>query len=384
MPHRFHSSLLIAAVAISVAIAASAAPAAFQPSLWSRPLPNSLPIQRQRKWQVQPLRTHAVIRHTSQADGDAAARDDDEQSPEAKAAADAVKRCYEAWNLRDMNLAASCFADKFSYDDGLYLGTINTRGDLKQHFEMTGRILPQGSVVVLDDLAADPVTGNVGARWHAERKDGTTLPLTRGCSFYGTENGLIKSGFKCAEMLVKPNKGFADNLVSSASTLTGTVSNSGVQDASGDERTASVDAGGTKSLIEQYFEAWNRRDMEAALECFADECVYATEDPVFVESFQGKDALRNHLNKNAESLPQSCRIILDDLAIDGVNGKYGVKWHLEIGGMAIPNLRGCSMYVSDLDSGLLTSGWDVTEAPVKVPRMAAGVFALPTKLGLFQ
>jgi len=74
-------------------------------------------------------------------------------------------------------------------------------------------------------------TGNIGTRWHAEKDDGTVVPSTRGCSFYTVDSnlaydydsdmegksGLIKTGFKVSEMVIKPSKIFANGLVSSAS-----------------------------------------------------------------------------------------------------------------------------------------------------------------------
>lgn len=124
--------------------------------------------------------------------------------------------------------------------------------------------------------------------------------------------------------------------------------------------------------------------MECALACFVDECIYETEDPVFVESFRGKDALCQHLLKNADTLPSACKIILDDLAIDEDNDTSGVVWHLEANGIPIPNLRGCSMYTLDKESGLLKSGFDVTESPVKVPRFAQDLLAVPLGKLLFR
>ena len=124
------------------------------------------------------------------------------------------------------------------------------------------------------------------------------------------------------------------------------------------------------SIIEKYFEAWNKRDMETALNCFVEDCIYQTEDPVFVDTFVGKTALREHLAKNAAVLPSSCQIILDSIAVDKRNGNIGTTWHLEVNGVGIPNLRGCSMYTTDPTTGLLTRGFDVTEAPVKLPKAA--------------
>ena len=98
---------------------------------------------------------------------------------------------------------------------------------------------------------------------------------------------------------------------------------------------------------------------------------------MFVDKFIGKTVLREHLLKNAAALLSACQIILDDLAIDSDNETIGVKWHLEANGVSIPNLRGCSMYTIDNESGLLHTGYDVTEAPVKLPGLAQDLFALP-------
>ena len=165
-------------------------------------------------------------------------------------------------------------------------------------------------------------------------------------------------------MVIKPSKDIANNLVSSASKLMETSERSDDLSLSSDEEKSIA-----SSNIEKYLQAWNKRDMESALDCFVDACVYETEDPVFVDTFRGKDALREHLVKNAAALPSACQIILDDLAI------FGVKWHLEVNRMSIPNLRGCSMYTMDCDVGLLKSGFDVTKAPVKLPGVTQKLFA---------
>ena len=120
--------------------------------------------------------------------------------------------------------------------------------------------------------------------------------------------------------------------------------------------------------------------MESALACFTDDCTYHTEDPVFVDQLVGKTALRQHLVKNANALPASCQIVLDKMAQDVINGNIGASWHLEVNGMALPNLRGCSMYTTDPATGLLQTGYDVTEAPIKIPSHALSLLAGPVKL----
>lgn len=104
--------------------------------------------------------------------------------------------------------------------------------------------------------------------------------------------------------------------------------------------------------------------MTTALDCFVEDCVYQTEDPFFVKGPKGKAALRAHLEKNAKNLPAGAQIVLEDTAVDEARGTIGATWHLE----AIPNLRGCSIHTIDPATGLLKSGFDVTEAPVKVSR----------------
>lgn len=288
-----------------------------------------------------------------------------------------VENCYNSWNDRKMNDAVACFSDNFTYDDGQYLGSIKDKGELEKSFKRNANILPSTSKIVIDNIAVCSESGNIGTQWRVVKKDGETVPFTRGCSFYTIDknSGLIKTGVKVSEMLVKPPKLFSDTLVSSASSFTG----------SGEKLSSvSLELGNEDeekkleySIIETYFQAWNKRDMEAALDCFVDDCLYETEDPVFVDKFKGKDALRSHLVKNAASLPSSCSIILDDLAID--SKCCGVKWHLEVGGIPIPNLRGCSMYKMDEESGLLKTGYDVTESPVKLPGLAQEILTTPFK-----
>mmetsp|Transcript_28117 Transcript_28117/g.58947 ORF Transcript_28117/g.58947 Transcript_28117/m.58947 type:complete len:306 (-) Transcript_28117:499-1416(-) len=134
-----------------------------------------------------------------------------------------VEECYAAWNCRDTKAASECFATKFTYDDGQFLGTIrNDKSRLAKHFETGARLLPPDSVLVLDSIAVCPTTNNIGTRWHVEETDGTVVPRTRGCSFYtvDSESGLIASGFRVSEMVLKPSKTFSNGLVSSASRFT--------------------------------------------------------------------------------------------------------------------------------------------------------------------
>jgi len=311
--------------------------------------------------------------------------------------------------------AADCFADDFAYDDGQYLGTITSKPELKRWFAITADALPPKAKVVVDHVAICRVTGNIATQWHAERSSGdgsasdSIVPLSRGCSFYTIDgtSGLIKTAFKVSEMIVKPSKQFSNGLVESL----GRSNSMGIPFMPSNDRIegekdvskSNPQQQQESSIIEKYFQAWNSRDMESALDCFVEDCTYQTEDPIFVDTFTGKSSLREHLLKNVKALPAACKIILDDLAVDTdapvtpnanieaggssnensstiARNTIGVKWHLEVNGVSIPNLRGCSMYTIDSETGLLRSGFDVTEAPLKMPGALQGVLALPFRL----
>ena len=297
----------------------------------------------------------------------------------AAAAASIVEDCYAAFNQRNMAAAANCFEERFlQYQDSQYLGVMNTKMALQKHFENQAKLLPTNSQVVLKHMAVDESKGTVGTEWYVTDQDGTAVPFTRGCSFYtiNPQTGLIQSGFRVSEMIVKPNGQASDALVSLVSRL----APSSVPSKS--PQSTTIQSKSSSSILDTFFNAWNRRDMAAALDCFVEDCVFQTEDPVFVTDLKGKDALRTHLEKNAKALPASAQIILDDSAVDEARGTIGATWHLEVDGRSIPNLRGCSMYTIDPATGLLKSGFDVTEAPVKVPRqlLSSPIMSFPARI----
>ena len=223
---------------------------------------------------------------------------------EAKSCRSVVEECYSHWNRWDMKQAAACFAKEFTYDDGQFLGSIqNDKSQLAARFELGKSLLPPNSVLVVDSLAVCPSTGKIGTRWHVEDEKQRTLPRTRGCSFYTVDasSGLLRTGFRVSEMLVKPSKDMANGLVSSASKL--------LESSSPSPRTLETPRSSPPaSVIEAYFRAWNARDMDAALDCFVDDCVYETEDPVFGDELEGKESLRKHWKRTQRLCPQPARL----------------------------------------------------------------------------
>jgi len=295
--------------------------------------------------------------------------------------ANLVENFYNSLNQRDFTFATNCFSDNFTYEDSVYMGVItNQKEELQSRFLNGVSRLPPKAKIIIEDIACDDENGKVGVKWHVE-KDSKILLFTRGCSFYTIdEEGKIVDAFKASEMLIKTDKRFADALVSNASKFSG-ATDSFVQKLQQQQQQTSFEeeedengtsSSSTLSTIEQYYNAWNSRDMELALSYFDEDCTVQTEDPVFVGTIRGKDELRAHLLQNADSLPSSAKIMIDDIAVDRSNGNYGVRWHLEVNGYSLPGLRGCSFCTSDVETSLLKCAFDVTEAPVKIPRVPKG------------
>ena len=131
-----------------------------------------------------------------------------------------------------------------------------------------------------------------------------------------------------------------------------------------------------RSIVSSYFAAWNRRDMEAAVACFAEDCEY--DDAQYSEPFEGKEKLRNHLLRVAKKLPTNFQFVLDDIADGG--SKVGVKWHVEADGKSLPFTRGASFYEIGPE-GLIIKGFDVPEpAPFKGGDAGLSLLSFASKL----
>jgi ketosteroid isomerase-like protein len=135
--------------------------------------------------------------------------------------------------------------------------------------------------------------------------------------------------------------------------------------------------------VKKYFDAWNRRDMEAACAVFDDSCRY--EDTQYAGAFEGKAALEAHLFRVAEALPPSFEFCIDEV-VDG-GESVGVQWHVENVdadsgvGTPLPFTRGCSIYKVSPRSGKLTSGFDVPEpAPFKPGSASLTLLSIASKV----
>lgn len=118
-------------------------------------------------------------------------------------------------------------------------------------------------------------------------------------------------------------------------------------------------------VITQYFEYWNRREMDNAADLFDPDCIY--EDALYPEQFKGKDDIKFHLLRVADSLPHSFQFVVDEYSTGSDSkGKItiGVQWHVESDGQQLPFTRGTSIYKVN-EKGLISYGFDVPEPTVK-------------------
>jgi len=116
------------------------------------------------------------------------------------------------------------------------------------------------------------------------------------------------------------------------------------------------------SVVEQYFDAWNRRDMQDAKSLFAEDC--EMRDLQYDDAFHGRAEFEKHLLRVKDCLPNTFAFVVDDIA--ATSKKVGVSWHVENNGDPLAFTRGCSFYTIDERSGLIQSGFEIPEkAPPK-------------------
>lgn len=85
-----------------------------------------------------------------------------------------------------------------------------------------------------------------------------------------------------------------------------------------------------------FFDAWNRRDFDAAMQHVADDCHY--DDFSFVRPHVGKAEVRT-LFENVAKVAPDVTFVIDDITGDH---NVGVYWHIEVKGQ--PGPRGVSFY----------------------------------------
>ena len=119
----------------------------------------------------------------------------------------------------------------------------------------------------------------------------------------------------------------------------------------------------TSTVVEQYFEAWNDRNMTHAASLFTTNCQMY--DLQYDTPFNGRESFTAHLLNVNECLPNSFNFVVDDIV--QVENNVGVRWHVENGNTPLQYTRGCSFYILDSTTGLIQCGYEIPEkAPPKL------------------
>lgn len=294
----------------------------------------------------------------------------------------AVRQFFQAWNSRDLNALANQFADDCTFEDVTYPGPFDGKDAINRHFRLLADAT--ASQFVLDNVAVGGANnGKIGVLYHLEQND-VILSNSRHCSFFtlDEESGLITSVFDTVEPTSKTGVTDLAVLAVVGKLLEGKTKDNdataqGMRSAA-EEAPLRNDSprsffaqffksksnlstmNNKQNAAERYFAAWNKRDMDAAINVFTEDCQY--EDTVFPSPFDGREALQKHLYLCADAMPSTFSFVVDDVADGG--DTLTVKWHVENNGEQMPFTRGCSFYTIDTASDLIATGIDEVEPAV--------------------
>ena len=141
---------------------------------------------------------------------------------------------------------------------------------------------------------------------------------------------------------------------------------------------ATTSATGNAATCMKFFDSWNKRDMQAAIDLFSEDVIY--EDTVYPDVFENREALRSHLLRVADALPESFQFVVDDFSSGPDDAeKIGVKWHVESNGKPLPFTRGVSFYTFDA-AGKIKSGFDLVEPSFKPGDATLALLSLASKV----
>mmetsp|Transcript_18132 Transcript_18132/g.30609 ORF Transcript_18132/g.30609 Transcript_18132/m.30609 type:complete len:630 (-) Transcript_18132:634-2523(-) len=258
------------------------------------------------------------------------------------------------------------FSDDVNFVDTSYYNPIVGKDELRKHFYLHAGSSAlstfakttdfSAAAIVVDDIVSVAENGKskVCVMYHLTDDDGNDVADTTAISFYNVDDdGKIVSAFDVTEP-VSPKPG------DSGLKLLKTVSNL-IGDESIVMTTDSINEKSSSTAVEQYFDAWNKRDMKNAVAQFTEDC--SVRDLQYDDAFSNRDELETHLLRCKDCLPSSFNFFIDDIA--QTKQKAGVLWHVENDGEPLSFTRGCSFYTLDRN-GLIQTGFDIPEkAPPK-------------------
>ncbi len=201
-------------------------------------------------------------------------------------------------------------------------------------------------------------------------EDRYTIHDTRAITFYHLENEKIVRVFDVTEPpSPKPGDSGLRLLRSVAKIMEAATKNR--HNGSGDDCDDGAENG---SIVEQYFAAWNRRDISEASQLFATDCIM--NDMQYETAFYGREELTNHLLRVKDCLPTTFNFRVDDIV--STSNKAGALWHVENNESSLAFTRGCSFYTFDeqVEGGSIRT--KVIQTGVEIPEKA------PPKMGFIR
>ena len=216
--------------------------------------------------------------------------------------------------------------------------------------------------IVVDQVVSDSKTNKVGIFFHMEDTSGKRGRIGNACFDLSSSTGLINKIFFTKESS-KSGEFNLQILKAASQVISLTQGNQDLPtqiEATKEESNPFSDLlqKSPLTLPEQYFEAWNERDIKKACSVFAENVEY--DDTAFPAPFTGKEALDKHLNTCVKCFPPSMSFVVDDT----INGgdKLMLRWHAENNDQELPFTRGCSFY--EVKQGKIVKGVDVVEPAV--------------------
>jgi len=295
-------------------------------------------------------------------------------------AAKTVNTFIRAVSQKDAMTAISLMTADGVFEDANYFKICTGRDELERRLRLEREALSSDTAVtiVVDDMATEPT--KVGVKFHSESAVGVEIANSRGSAFFQLDNTgssqlekapLIQRVFWVTESAQKSGEGDL-RLLSNASKLLGaTTKKKPTTD------TPVPHTGRRMTPPEQYFTAWNQRDMDMAVSVFTDTVTY--DDTAFPDPFSGKDNLRRHLFICANAFPPTFTFEVDDLVSAG--DRMAVLWHVENNNEPLPFTQGCSFYKLDAAKRKIQDGIDfVDPGPQKFGGAKLLLQSMKTKL----
>jgi ketosteroid isomerase-like protein len=306
---------------------------------------------------------------------------------------------FEFLNDGNLDAALELFAEDHvvEWDDCAFYNPCVGRTAIERRLRLQSEITAfQQQAIRVDRVAVDTSRNTIGVLFHREQiqsngSDDIIIPNSRSCAMFELDNSnnpRIRRVCVVAEPAIRGGEAGLKILSKASSIMDATGYNpEAMQQQQQTKRqgtatmtTSASSSAGFLSPPEQYFDAWNRRDMIAAVNVFADDMKY--EDTAFPEPFVGKAKLQEHLNKCSNAFPASFQIVVDAVAVDKAACAATVEWHFENGkGEALPFTQGCSYYKLDTKGERILEGIDFIEPAVFKPSgLALFLQSLTTKL----